>query len=389
MDSIFLNSGVELGFGAKDITSDSMGRAIEQWFRLFYGAGDGERFDPCLQIPYTVVRKLTRGVFSEFSAASDGPATAAILKGLDAVASRAVEMALVGGECYLKPVTDGKNWFFRLLDRRDVLIFGRDLLGNIVDIGTAERSVSGRNYFTLLERRRLQGDTLVIENRLFRSAIAGQLGRGVALSEHPLYAGLPERFEIPGMKGVGFVTVKNPAANCVDGSFDGVSVYAPAVGLIRHLEENEAQLAEEFRRGQSRILVSRDLLTEGQLKDHVFVGLDEDPGQIGISIFAPELREASYLARKQAYLRDVENILGLKRGILSQVEAAQRTATEITSSQGEYALTILDFQRMWHRAVLEAVGLCRSLAAIYGMEADRQEVRLSWGDGLLWEESLC
>ena len=162
-------------------------------------------------------------------------------------------------------------------------------------------------------------------------------------------------------------------------------MYAPAVGLIRNLCRNEALLTGEFERGQSRIVVSADMLRDGALEDNVFVGLDESPADVGITVFSPELREQSYLNRKQAYLRDVENVIGLKRGLLSQVEAAQRTATEITSSQGEYSLAIMDFQRMWQRAVLGAVALCRTLGLMYGMEVDREKVELGWGNGVLFD----
>lgn len=384
MDRVFQNINILQGFGDREITSPHMRRAIGEWFRLFYCREGDEEFDPSLQIPYTVVRKLTRGVFSEYGAVSKGKATATVLAGLDACRDRAVELALVGGECFLKPATDGHSWFFRVLDRRDVLIFGRDAMGNITDIGTAEQSVAGRLHYTLLERRRLENRALTIENKLFCSAVEGQLGRQVPLQRHPLYAGLPEVFTFPEpMDSIGFVSVKNPAVNCIDGSFDGVSVYAPAVGRIRALARNEAQLRGEFERGQSRIVVSRDMLEDGQLKDHVFVGLDADPEQVGITVFAPELREQAYLSRKQAYLRDVENIIGLKRGILSQVEETYRTATEITTSQGEYALTIQDFQRMWERAAREAVALCRRLARAYGMAADEEQVDFTWGNGVL------
>lgn len=53
-----------------------------------------------------------------------------------------------------------------------------------------------------------------------------------------------------------------------------------------------------------------------------------------LAIFSPALREQSFLARKQSYLRAVESIIGLKRGLLSEVEEVERTAKEIISSAG-------------------------------------------------------
>lgn len=131
----------------------------------------------------------------------------------------------------------------------------------------------------------------------------------------------------------------------MDGTQDGVSVYAPAVGLIRNIDRNEAQINGEFERGESRIIASSGLLRRDkdgrrQFDDHLFVGLDDDPETVGVTIFSPQLREESFLSRKQEYLRNVENVIGLKRGLLSEVEAAERTATEITSSAADYQTAI-------------------------------------------------
>ncbi len=378
MENLMDLVGLEDAFGARDMTSEAQRRAIDKWFALYYG-GDGG-----LAIPYTVVRRLTRAVFGEYRA-SGGDFAQKVLSGLDPIRSNALELALIGGECYLKPVTDGVSWDFRPLSRRDILIFARDCHGIPTDIGTAETSVSGRMFYTLLERRFLEDGQLVIENKLFRSAQPGLLGRQAALNVHPLYAALPERFVFPGKaENLGLVGLRCPGANCVDGSREGVSVYAPAAALLDRLAENERQLDGEFARGQSRIVVSRDLLDAGELRDSVFVGLDDSAQNVGITVFAPELREQSYLNRKQAYLRDVENVLGLRRGLLANVDEVQRTATEITTGQGEYALTILELQQLWQRAAQEAVGVCAWLAERYGMERAGTELQIQWGDGKVW-----
>ena len=45
----------------------------------------------------------------------------------------------------------------------------------------------------------------------------------------------------------------------------------------------------------------------------------------------------------------------------------KRTATEITSSQGEQALTVIDFQAMWEKAVQQVLSLCAVLGKLYGL----------------------
>lgn len=379
----------EQAFGQWDKTSPAMRKAIERWFAMYYDGDRGEVSDPCQRIPYTIVNKLVKAVFGEYRATADTPFGQQILKELDAKKRMAMQLALVGGACYLKPCPVGTGFSFTLVPRNRVLIFGRDAAGRPTDIGLVEKSVDSGSYYTLLERRTVDADGfLTIENRLFRSRDSRQLGAEVPLGNVPAYQNLAERycFEKP-VGSVGLTEMKLPMLNCVDGSDDGVAVYAAAEGLIRNIDENEAQMNGEFSRGESRIIASKDLLDrELGLQDHLFVGLDDDPERVGLTIFSPQLREKSYLARKQEYFRNVESLLGLKRGMLSDANLSERTATEIAASAMEFALTVLDFQLMWQDAVGDTLKLCRILAELYGFAPKAPEqIRFDWGNGNLYD----
>ena len=341
-------------FGASDCSCAKMKREILRWLRLYYGQ-EGK-----LQIPYTIVRKLISAVFCEYAGPKDLP-------------REALELALIGGESFLKPISGG--WL--PISRGSILVFSRDLWGEPTDVGLVEKTTVGRNKFTLLERRTLVDGALTITNRLFKSQ-DGSLGREVSLKSHPAYKELPGSFTYPqAMDSVGLVRLKLPMTNCIDGSCEGVSIFAPAVGIISALEENEKQLEGEFRNGQSRLVVSKDLLDAGQLKDTVFVALDESPENVGITVFSPQLRQGSYLERQQAYLRVVENIIGLRRGLISSVEEVDRTATEITCSEGDYMATLVSLRQVWEKAVRDASHLQEQLT---GQGFD---TAISWGDGVL------
>ena len=152
----------------------------------------------------------------------------------------------------------------------------------------------------------------------------------------------------------------------------------------------------EFDRGKSRIIASADMLEfdgtgkRKKLSADVFTAVDEAPDEVGITIFSPALREQSFLNRKREYLRNAETIIGLKRGLLSEVEAEERTATEVTSSEGDYNLTIIDFQQMWENALREAVRMCGILGQMYHIpgahEVDDDSISVDWGNGVLFDE---
>lgn len=386
----------EDAFQAKDCTSRAMKEAVSEWFRLYYEREATEESDPCQRIAYTIARKLTATAFSEYTATSEDKFAQLVLTALDAVKKKAMQLALVGGETWLKPVPIEGGFSFAVVRRDNVLVFGRDGQGRPVDIGTAEHSTEGQSRYTLLERRRVDaGGYLTIRNRLYCSETPDILGRPVPLSSLARYEALPEEYTFTRpLGGLGLARLITPLENCVDGSRDGVSVYAPAVGLIHNIDRNEALLNGEFELTQARVIASSDLLEKGRngrrrLTDKLFVGIDDDPDTVGLTIFSPAIREQSFLARKQAYLRDAENIISLKRGLLSEVEGVERTATEITSSKGEYAITITDIQEMWTEAVKEAVVLCGKLGQLYKVpqahEITPEDVRLSYGDGVLYD----
>ena len=380
----------EQAFGAADKTTKAMRQAVADWESLYYQKEADASSDPCQRIGYTVVNKLVRSVFGEYQVRADDPAVASWVASLNTVKNTAVQMMLVGGECYLKPFPAGESFDFTLIPRSNALIFARDAAGNPTDLGTVERSTVGNHYFTLLERRTVDAKGfLTVENRLYRSANADTLGSPVPLTSHPLYADLPDTYCYgEPMGSVGVVRLKTPMLNCVDGSADGVAVFAPAVGLIRNIDRNEAQLNGEFLRGESRIIASSDLLDKAQgLSDHLFVGLNEDPETVGITVFSPQLRQQAFLDRKQEYLRNVESVIGLRRGMLSDSNIEDRTATEIASSAGDYNLAVIDFQAVWEQALRETVALCAALAKLYGGKGSRNlSISVDWGNGILYDE---
>ena len=375
-------------FGASDKTSDAMKKAIQEWFHLYYRDKPEDGEDPCQRIAYTLVSKLVRSMFGEYHAASDSIYLQQMLDSLDAVRSRAAQLALVGGESYLKPWLEGDQLRFTVIPRDKLLIFAADVRGEPTDVGTLERSSLGNAWYTLLERRTVgQDGRLTIENRLFRSLRQEELGQEVRLSEHPRYAQLAAKFTYAQpVHSVGLARLCTPMLNCVDGSAQGVSIYAAACPLIHAIDRNEHQLMGEFQRGESRVFVSKDLLRDGQLSDNVFVGLDDDPQNVGITLFSPELRHKAFLERKQEYLRNIESLVGIKRGLLCDANLDQRTATEITASETEHALTVMDLQDMWQQTLQKAATLCLWLAEVYGLDAPKGEVTVDWGNGVLYDE---
>ena len=240
----------EQAFGVKDITSTAMQAAIKDWAQLYYQTEPTQDEDPCQRIPVSVVAKLTKTTFSEYKAVPTKQGAEYIdtlLRELDAAKVKAMQQALIGGQCFLKPVFGRMGVSFAVVSRGSYIPLGRNERDEITDIGMAERTVEGRIYYTLLERRRVDtnGD-LTIETKLYRSETAQILGYETSLGALEKYADLVPELVLPGIGSIGLIPVRAPQENTVDGSPDAVSVYAPAAGLIHNINRNEAQLNREF-----------------------------------------------------------------------------------------------------------------------------------------------
>ncbi len=388
---------LEQAFGKSDVTSAKMRAALREWLDLYYGAPrPGE--DAAPRLAALIVGKLCRTVFAEYETRLPPAAPEAVqrsLAALNAAARTAMQYALVGGECLLKPVPADGGFDFTAIRRDCYVPLARDAHGRLLAVGTMERhSCDGRQY-ALLERRTAGAEGLTIETRLFE--LNGQvLGRCVPLSTLPACAALVPQLVLPGVQGVGLAVLRMPLMNCVDGSTDAVSIYAPAAGLLHALARCEEQLNTEFANGASRVFASEDLLrpdAQGRraLRDDLFVGLPDDPANVGVTVYSPALRERSYLARKQDLLRGCESLLGLRRGILSELDGTgePRSATEITATAVDYDLTIRDLQTAWADTVRQAMTLCGTLGALYGVPHGAADAApsIDWGDGVLYDRA--
>lgn len=396
-------------FGASDVTTPAMRAAILAWREAYFGAGEDNERDPCMRMAYTIVQKLQKGVFAEYRSdildrdkIGKGAWMDANLSALDAVKGELLQWMLIGGACWAKPVPcalpDGQTGFVpHIIRRHEAAILGRAANGTITSIGTTEHAVQENRYYTLLEKRTVdENGYLTLENRLYRSYAKHTLGTPAPLAELAQYAQLPERCTwAKPMGGLGLAVLRMPAANCVDGSADAVSVYAPAMALIDRIDRNEQQLCAEFELARHRITVPADMLKRRPngsraLCDSVFVALEDGRQELGPQAFSPALRDEPYERRAQHYLRAVENLLGMKRGMLSNAEEIEKTAFEIASTAGDYNLSLIDLQRAWFDFAREYLALCGRLGQLYGYcdgsAWDAGEMlAVTWGNGVLYD----
>ena len=396
-------------FGQPDVTSQEMRTAINAWRDTYLKREGDKTSDPCMRMAYVIVHKLQKGVFAEYSSdildkekTAKGKWMNRNLSQLDLIRDSILQWMLIGGECWVKPIPrpgpDGSTIFAPLLvHRTDAVILAREPDGRVTSIVTAEHTARGSQYYTLLERRTVDANGyLTIENKLYASFDRGTLGVRTALSKLDRYAQLPDLYTYPvPVGGVGMTPLRVPLANCVDGSMDAISIYEPAMGLIRNIDQNEKQLNDEFELARHRVVAPAEMLKVGRdgrrtLDDSVFVAMKDVHGDMVPFAFTPQLRHEPYERREQKYLRAIENQIGLKRGMLSNAQEVEKTATEIASTAGDYNLSLIDLQQVWFDAVREYLTLCDTLGKMYRY-CDQSpwdvtaQLAMTWGNGVLYD----
>ena len=396
-------------FGQPDVTSQEMRDAINAWRDTYLKREGDKASDPCMRMAYVIVHKLQKGVFAEYSSdildkekTAKGKWMDRNLSQLDLIRDSILQWMLIGGECWVKPVPrpgpDGSTIFAPLLvHRTDAVILAREPDGRVTSIVTAEHTARGSQYYTLLERRTVDANGyLTIENKLYASFDRGTLGVRTALSKLDRYAQLPDLYTYPvPVGGVGMTPLRVPLANCVDGSMDAISIYEPAMGLIRNIDQNEKQLNDEFELARHRLIAPAEMLKTGRdgrrtLDDSVFVALKDIHSDLAPTAFTPQLRDEPYERREQKYLRAIENQIGLKRGMLSDAQEVEKTAFEVASTAGDYNLSLLDLQQVWFDGVREYLTLCDTLGKMYRY-CDQsawdvtEQLAITWGNGVLYD----
>ena len=305
-------------FGQPDVTSQEMRTAINAWRDTYLKREGDKTSDPCMRMAYVIVHKLQKGVFAEYSSdildkekTAKGKWMDRNLSQLDLIRDSILQWMLIGGECWVKPVPrpgpDGSTIFAPLLvHRTDAVILAREPDGRVTSIVTAEHTARGSQYYTLLERRTVDANGyLTIENKLYASFDRGTLGVRTALSKLDRYAQLPDLYTYPvPVGGVGMTPLRVPLANCVDGSMDAISIYEPAMGLIRNIDQNEKQLNDEFELARHRVVAPAEMLKVGRdgrrtLDDSVFVAMKDVHGDMVPFAFTPQLRDEPYERREQ------------------------------------------------------------------------------------------
>lgn len=269
--------------------------------------------------------------------------------------------------------------------------------GELKDVIFRDIFQDGDTTYTRLERHVMDGETIVITQRAFKSKFRDTLGTEVPLSEVPQWKNLQPKATLRNTGGQMFGWFKVAQANSVDvDSPMGVSVFHKAINVIKQADLQYSRLLWEFEGSELAIDVDPlalrpDKSAEGKqempkLSDRLFrgVNLEEDH----YSVFSPNIREQSLLNGLNRLLMMVEDLCGLSRGTLSDAPLEARTATELRILRQRTYATIADNQAALERCLRDVVRAMDAYATVYGLAPEGEyELSFEWDDSILTDRT--
>lgn len=251
------------------------------------------------------------------------------------------------GSFILKPLGADKAEFVTA-DKFVPISFGDD--GKPTDIAFFTLKRVGENdYFTRVERHYFEGGNLVISNKCYHSQDSSDIGQLCSLEEVEEWKGInPGPVMFRGMQQMDFGYYRNPIKNNVDGSTCGVSIFDAARERIKKADLRGSQLDWEYESAERAIHVATRALKHdkatgrfgmARLNKRLYRGMELDAGkdQELLKEYSPQLRDEAYKRGLEEVKREIEFIVGLAYGDLSDVQEVSKTATEIkVSKQRKY-----------------------------------------------------
>lgn len=283
-----------------------------------------------------------------------------------------VELACAGGGIIFKPYLSNGHIEVDVVQADSIYPVSFNSRGEMTAVILPETKTIGDWTYTRMEYHSLEGTEYTIINKAFKKknyntniAAIDQLGEEIALTEVEEWKNLaPVPVIFHNVEKPLFAYFKMPNKNTIDlNSPLGVSIYERVSGingLLQKADEQYSRIDWEYKASELAIDVSRDMLKpeyddngnmigDGlpQGKERLYRRLDIDPTAdktSGWNVFSPQIRDVSLYNGLQHILRNIEFLVGLAYGTISDPNETDKTAEEIKSSKQRSYQTVKDIQ---------------------------------------------
>lgn len=443
------HSDIEAALGVKTMVSDAMQRALQDWydFAVLGYSVDRNPDTKAMGWPAMISAELARLTTLEMKVNIAGSPRAEWLaqhfqKAITPRQRRKFALALSLGSGIWKPCQVDDDVSVEFIPATGYYPIATDANDQLIEAVFLDQFTDSDYVYTraewmhvlkgpedyhdrerdILEERDLDAaptyPCVQIINLAFMSTTRDSLGTETKLEARPEWEGIEPIAYLPGLTTLPVGYFVTPIENTVDLTSDlGAAIFAPALTAICDADTQYTRLDWEYEGGEMAIDtdstylkptavpkllsdeycerhygVPRDGLTveAPKHKDRMFRGLDINTG-IGqgggpfYNVFAPTLRDSSYLQGLNQYIRQIESKAGLSFGTFSQVAMVERTATEIINSKQKSRALVRDLQTALESALTGLIAALEFWADQLPGAPARGEttVTFDWDDSIL------
>lgn len=284
------------------------------------------------------------------------------------------------GRIMLKIYYNGTKFGFETVCPINFKILSRSTAGEILSAEFYSRAEKDGELYLRTERHLRNGNSLVITNSAVRLKPYGE-DEPVPLDCSP-WSGLASRTEIVNFPYNLFSELSTS---------DGKPIFSRGEALIEEANRQFDRLIWEYEGGELAVDASKDAfriglngkpeLPSGKERLYRTNLLDacSSSGEL-LKVFAPELRDKSYIDGLNRILMLYEDAVGLSRGTFSDPDPILRSATEVRAGQLRTFSIISGLRASLIAALSCLSGSAALLAGLYGLKYTGMELKI--GDGV-------
>lgn len=410
---IFRKSDMKQVTGIHPQISDGMLAEIEMWRGIYAGEPawvKDKAFDKTTNFAKVVCRDIAQKTTNESKMETGDELVDVMLSYITDQLPDKVEKILALGSAVARPYFDVQGNIVRVewypADRVAPLQWHGDELRSVALLDFSTPSSDGnRQTYVKIETHVWGKRSTTIQSRAFRWD-NGYIGASVPLSSIPDWSDISEDpIEIFNIDHPVFTYFKTPIANNIDGSNNGVSIFANAIDQLEELDGTFSAMSWERVSGQAKVFVAESMIpqridSDGNVHDdlsaidrRMYKVLDGGVENSLFEVSSPSLRFDQYKTHMDELITLACKNMGLDaKSFVTDRQGNAVTAQQILTEKNETYISVLNFQEkmlkpcLWH--LLENV---RALQDLYGIlegrvPDDKDAVTISFGDSIMVNE---
>lgn len=376
-----------------NVLSSEMKSRIELWARMYAGCAEWQNEAPSCGVEKAIAGALSTPITEEIKIDSENEELKKIMDKLQKDVSTIVEYFVSFGGCLLRPVFSNGRVQYEINHLGNYIPLSYDIDGSLTGAIITKRISENGKEFLLCEKHTYKNKNHYVDSSLF-AIDNGQIGKEVGLAATEQTADITPSFVWENVERPFIIEFRNREANKIDGSNVPVALIAGAENLIKDADEQYARLIWENEAGKTKVFADADLFDKRQNKSGVdtvthldpklkklFVKLNGDgTSQEKITTFSPALRNNDLILGFNKILQQIETVLDIGKGTISDLQQTQQTATQFTGGKKAFYSKIDKYETELEEKYIASAYVFAYMLSAYENIPFNSEITIEYND---------